>query len=59
MSSDTDPRRGLKRAVEPRPAHVVEPTGDQDVAAAVRPAGPGADAPFVAELRHFGGATPC
>ncbi|MFC8825919.1 FAD-binding oxidoreductase [Streptomyces sp. NPDC057137] len=36
MSTDTDPRLGLNRAVESHPAHVVEAAGDQDVAAAVR-----------------------
>ncbi|MFC8075648.1 FAD-binding oxidoreductase [Streptomyces sp. NPDC057307] len=36
MSTDTDPRLGLNRAVESHPAHVVEAADDQDVVAAVR-----------------------
>ncbi|MFI6084832.1 FAD-binding oxidoreductase [Streptomyces sp. NPDC051217] len=35
MSTDTDPRLGLNRAAESRPAQVVEAAGDQEVVAAV------------------------
>lgn len=35
MSTDTDPRLGLNRAVESHPAHVVEAADEQDMTAAV------------------------